>query len=268
MNKLAEIGAALIGGAVHHVEVIHGGDLSEIQRIVIADGREAIVKSGPAPKTEATMLHAIAASGAPAPAVLAVSDEALVIELLPTGGSVSRAWASLGLVLARLHSTSGARYGWPTDYAFGPVAIVNGWTEDWPYFWAERRLLVHLPHLPSALARRVEALGADLSNRLPARPIPALLHGDLWGGNILVAGDLVSGLIDPACYHGHTEVDLAMLGLFDQPDAAFYEAYGSLEPGHDERTAIYRLWPALVHLRLFGAGYRPMVERLLQATGA
>jgi hypothetical protein len=50
-------------------------------------------------------------------------------------------------------------------------------------------------------------------------------------------------------------------------DAAFYEAYGLLEPGHDERTAIYRLWPALVHLRLFGAGYRPMVERLLQATG-
>jgi fructosamine-3-kinase len=117
------------------------------------------------------------------------------------------------------------------------------------------------------LARRVEALATDLPNRLPARPTPALLHGDLWGGNMLVTGDRVCGLIDPACYHGHTEVDLAMLGLFDQPDAAFYEAYGLLEPGHDERTAIYRLWPALVHLRLFGVGYRPMVERLLQATG-
>ena len=67
------------------------------------------------------MLRAIAASGAPAPAVLAVSDEALVIELIPTGGSLSRAWASLGLVLARLHATSGARHGWPTDYAFGHV---------------------------------------------------------------------------------------------------------------------------------------------------
>src|SRR4029077_6899194 len=54
-----------------------------------------------------------------------------------------------------------------------------------------------------------------------------------------------------------------MLGLFDQPVAAFYDAYGLLEPGHDERTAIYRLWPALVHMRLFGAGYRAMVERLL-----
>jgi fructosamine-3-kinase len=266
MNKLAEIGAALIGGALHHAEAVHGGDLSEIQWIALADGRKAIVKNGPSPTTEAAMLRALAAGGAPAPAVLAASDEALVIELLPTGGSLSKAWASLGLVLARLHATSGARYGWPREYAFGPVAIANGWAEDWPRFWAERRLLVHLAHLPSALARRVEMLAADLPNRLPARPTPALLHGDLWSGNILVAGDRVSGLIDPACYHGHTEVDLAMLGLFDQPDAAFYEAYRSLEPGHDNRTAIYRLWPALVHLRLFGASYRPMVERLLQAT--
>ena len=67
MNKLAEIGAALIGGALRHVEAIHGGDLSAILRIELSDGREAIVKNGPAPKTEAAMLRAIAASGAPAP---------------------------------------------------------------------------------------------------------------------------------------------------------------------------------------------------------
>ena len=89
MNKLAEIGAALIGGAFHHGEAIHGGDLSEIQWIVLADGREAIVKNGPAPITEAAMLRAIAASGAPAPAVLAASEEALVIKLLPAGASLS-----------------------------------------------------------------------------------------------------------------------------------------------------------------------------------
>ena len=70
MNKLAEIGAALIGGALRHVEAIHGGDLSAILRIELSDGREAIVKNGPAPKTEAAMLRAIAASGAPAPAVI------------------------------------------------------------------------------------------------------------------------------------------------------------------------------------------------------
>ena len=53
MNKLAEIGAALIGGALRHVEAIHGGDLSAILKIELSDGREAIVKNGPAPKTEA-----------------------------------------------------------------------------------------------------------------------------------------------------------------------------------------------------------------------
>jgi hypothetical protein len=70
MNKLAEIGAALIGGVYHNVEAIHGGDLSAIVRIELSDGRKAIVKNGPAPKTEAAMLRAIAASGAPAPAVV------------------------------------------------------------------------------------------------------------------------------------------------------------------------------------------------------
>ena len=59
MNKLAEIGAALIGGALHHAEAIHGGDLSAILKIELSDGREAIVKNGPAPKIEAAMLRAI-----------------------------------------------------------------------------------------------------------------------------------------------------------------------------------------------------------------
>ncbi len=59
-----------------------------------------------------------------------------------------------------------------------------------------------------------------------------------------------------------------MLMMFDHPGETFFSAYGQLEPGHKERLAIYRLWPALVHLRLFGSGYRPLVERLLTELGA
>ncbi|PNG25770.1 fructosamine kinase family protein [Methylocella silvestris] len=267
MNEFAERGAALLGGVLRHAERVSGGDLSQILRVTLEDGRQAIVKIGPHPETEAAMLRAIAASGAPAPAVLALSGELLVLELLTAGEALGAAWASLGVALATLHAAPGARYGWPEDYAFGPVAIENGWSDDWPRFWSERRLLTHCSRLPATLARRVEALAAALPDRLPAQPRPALLHGDLWSGNILAAGGKVSGLIDPACYHGHVEVDLAMLSLFDQPDAHFFDAYGRLEPGHEERRPIYMLWPALVHLRLFGAAYRPMVERLLQASG-
>jgi len=267
MSSLVEAGAALVGGVLIRSEALSGGSLSQIVRITLADGREAIIKNGPSPATEAAMLKAIAATGAPAPAVLAVSDKVLVLELLPENGSLHDAWASLGTALSTLHRASSQCYGWAEDYAFASVAIPNGWMDGWPRFWAERRLLTHLVHLPPALARRVEALAADLANRLPAHPRPVLLHGDMWGGNVLVAGNQVSGLIDPACYYGHSEVDLGMVTLFDHPGPAFYDAYGALEPGHEERLNIYRLWPALVHLRLFGSGYRGMVERFLSDAG-
>lgn len=268
MKSLAEAGAALLGGELSGAHSLGGGCLSEIVHIQLADGREAVVKNGPAPQTEAAMLKAIAASGAPAPAVLAVSGEALVLEMVPAGGPLSAAWADLGTVAARLHSAKGHSYGWPEDYAFGPAVIANARAESWPLFWAERRLLPHCVNAAPALARRVEALAADLPNRLPAHPPPALLHGDLWGGNILAANGKVSALIDPACYYGHAEVDIAMLELFDTPPPLFYEAYGGLEPGHRERLPIYRLWPALVHLRLFGDSYKPLVFRLLAAASA
>lgn len=267
MTALADRGAALLGGTLRHVETLAGGSLSRLVRIVLADGREAIVKSGPNPTIEAAMLNAIRAAGAPVPEVFAADDEVLVIEILPQSGGVGMAWADLGKILAQVHAARGQRYGWAKDYAFGPIAIVNGWSDDWPVFWAQNRLLVNAKYVGTGLARRLERLCRDLVNRLPARPTPSLLHGDLWGGNVLVSGDRVSGLIDPACYHGHGEVDIAMLMMFDHPSAAFFTAYGTLEAGHKERLDIYRLWPALVHLRLFGSGYRPLVERLLSDLG-
>ncbi|WP_236960456.1 fructosamine kinase family protein [Methylobacterium durans] len=267
MTGLAEVGAALLGGRLVRTRPMGGGDLSSLVGIVLADGREAVVKDGPDPLAEAAMLRAIRASGAPAPAVFAADARALVMERLPAQGARG-ADADLGRAVARLHAATGARYGWDRDYAFGPVAIRNGWSTNWAAFFAERRLACHLPHLEPSLARRVEALAAALPGRLPANPRPALLHGDLWGGNVLLDGPRVSGLIDPACYHGHAEVDLAMLSLFGQPGSSFREAYGPAEPGFAERVPIYQLWPALVHLRLFGAGYRGLVETLLTAAGA
>jgi fructosamine-3-kinase len=267
MSGLAEQAAKLLNGVLVRSEPVAGGDLSPTCRIWLRDGRTAIVKGGTAPRTEADMLASLAEVGAPTPAVLAVSDSALVLEALPNDGGMGPAWADLGTVLRRVHAEHGAGYGWDTDYAFGDVAIENSWHDDWPGFWAARRLRVNVPFLPSGLARRVEILAADLPNRLPARPRPSLLHGDLWGGNVLAAGARITGLIDPACYYGDGEVDIAMLGLFDRPSPAFFAAYGGLAPGSEQRLAIYRLWPALVHVRLFGSGYHSMADSLLRDVG-
>ncbi|MBT3070876.1 fructosamine kinase family protein [Rhodomicrobium sp. Az07] len=267
MSTLGEAGAALLGGTLAAEAALGGGSLSEIVRIRLGDGREAVVKGGGLPEIEARMLRAMAAAGAPAPAVLAVGDGVLVIEALDAGGSMSRAWPQIGVALATLHAAKGKCCGWDDDYAFARVAIENRWMQNWPAFWAERRLLVNVPHVGADLAHRLQALAQSLPNRLPELAAPSLLHGDLWGGNLLVSRGGAVSFIDPACYYGHGEVDIAMLNMFDTPPRAFYDAYGPLEPGFDERQPIYRLWPALVHLRLFGSGYRGMVERLLAAAG-
>lgn len=188
----------------------------------------------------------------------------MVLADLGEDAPLSRAgWDDLGAALKRLHAVEGSQYCWTEDHAFGAVEVPNAPADDWTAFWAERRLCQGLDEIPATLARRVEALAADLPNRLPLRPPPALLHGDLWVGNLVAPGGRFRGFIDPACYFGHCEVDLTMLELFAEVPAAFWEAYGAPDAGYEERRPIYTIWPALVHLRLFGGGYRGLVERCL-----
>lgn len=261
-TSLADRAAALLGTGVSGAAALSGGDLSAVHRLRLVDGGSAIAKQGPLVSQEAEMLAAIAASGAPAPAVLGVTEDLLLIEEMPNDGRLAASWDSLATTLHTLHAATGRGYGWHADYAFGRVAILNGASADWPSFWAERRLRCHLPHVPATLARRLERLADRLPGLLPAHPAPALLHGDLWGGNVLVAGGHVTALIDPACYHGDREVDAAMLTLFDAPPARFFDAL-ALAPGWQARQPIYRLWPLLVHLRLFGSSYAEPVETAL-----
>ncbi|WP_223877719.1 fructosamine kinase family protein [Histidinibacterium aquaticum] len=253
----------VLGEEVAASDRLHGGDLSEVRRLTLDSGRSVIAKT--AGEAEAEMLRALRDAGAPAPEVLGVEGDLLILEDLGQDEGPASAWSDLGAVLARLHSTRADIKGWHRDHAFGPVAILNSSCPTWPAFWAERRLLPQVAHLPPELARRLEALCGTLAERLPDRP-PVLLHGDLWTGNVMARSGHVTGLIDPACYHGDPEVDLAMLDLFGRPSVKFWSAYGTPE-GYAGRRPIYQLWPAMVHYRLFGPGYLGLVDSLLDETG-
>ncbi|MBO0905278.1 fructosamine kinase family protein [Jiella sonneratiae] len=267
MTDLAGRAAELVAGKVAEARHFAGGSLSSVELVRLTDGREMLVKSGPSPEAEARMLGALRKAGVPAPQVFASGAEVLAIGRLPDDGGLAAAWGDLGRVLRRLHGTKGESYGWPDDYAFGRLPIVNRSSDDWPAFYAEHRLLAAARGTGADVERRVDALCGRLAEILPRRPSPALLHGDLWSGNVLTSGGRVSGLIDPACYFGDGEIDIAMLSLFARPSRAFFEAYGALPDGHRERAPVYALWPALVHLNLFGAGYRGMVEGFLRVAG-
>ncbi len=258
--------SALLGQPVFNIMALHGGDISAVHLLTLENGDTLVAKQGPLVAQEARMLGAIAAIGAAAPQVIACDGDLLLMERVEDGGRLSSGWNDLVDQMAILRSAHGESYGWGEDYAFGKVAMINTRHTSWPAFWAENRLMCHVHDLPRDIARRVETLAARLPDMLPERPAPSLLHGDLWGGNVLVAPAGSCTLIDPACFHGDREVDVAALTLFNNPPDSFFDAL-DMEPGWRERQPIYCLWPWLLHLRLFGSSYRAPVENALALSG-
>ena len=260
--------AEITGVPDERMERLTGGDLSGAMLVVFPDGRKLVAKGG-VPATEAAMLRALAEAGAPTPQVEGEHEDVLLLQYVENDGLFSaRAWADLGRTLRTLHRQQGELYGWPVDFAAGTVEISNRQGRDWRDFWAEERLLAPAAMLDRPWRERVARAAEIAREVLPATPAPSLLHGDMWSGNVLVRDGAVAALVDPICYYGHAEADLAMLTLFEGPPADFWDAYGPLEEGVDQRRPIYELFHALVHMRLYGAGYSNMLDRLLSTIGA
>jgi fructosamine-3-kinase len=149
---------------------------------------------------------------------------------------------------------------------------------SWVEFFAERRL-VHLANeahragmLDRDMRTRVERFARDRLALLIREPAhPSLLHGDAWGGNILVRGGRVAAFIDPAVYHGHAEAELAFGTLFGTFTEHFFGAYRErrmiAEGFFDVRRDVYNLYPLLVHARLFGGGYVAQIDATLRRFG-
>lgn len=269
MTALAARVAAITRAEERNLERLAGGDLAEVLLLRRPDGHCTVAKSSPSVGAEATMLRAIGEAGVSVPAVEGEHESVLLLEYVENDGLFSpNAWADIGAKVRALHERRGERYGWPSDYALGTVTLHNRFSTDWPSFWGEQRLVATASVLDRPWRQRVERLVGRLPDLLPASPTPALLHGDLWPGNILVRDGRLAALIDPACCFGHAEADLAMLKLFGATSDAFWQAYGALEPGWEQRLPVYQLLPLLLHLRLFGRSYASATQRILDSLGA
>lgn len=269
MTQFRQRVAELTGVSEDRLERLAGGDLSEVLRVPGREGRDLVAKGGAAVVAEAQMLRSLAAARLPVPSVEAEFGDVLLLEHVPNDEAFSpRAWSDIGRHVRAMHGNEAEQYGWASDYALGSVLLDNEQMRDWPIFWSEKRLRAPAQLLDLPWRKRIDALAARMREVLPATPSAALLHGDLWSGNILVKDGKLAALIDPACYHGDREVDLAMLCLFGAPDEAFWDAYGPLDPDWAERRSIYQLFPAIVHMRLFGDAYASLLDRLLSASGS
>jgi fructosamine-3-kinase len=246
---------------------LKGGFICSTTRDRLADGREVVVKRCPYPaEVEADGLRALAAAGAPVPAVLGFANHVLVLEHV--GGSPD--WSALGRAIARLHRTTGSRFGWHRDYFQGMTVQHNGWSDDWPSFYVERRLRVHLtdPKVPESLRRRIEwACDGPLPALLRPRPSASLTHGDLWAANVVEG----RWLVDPAVSFADRELELAYMQLSNSmpPEllAAYVEAWPP-DPSYEQRRPALQLHKFLNNIRHFGPDrYVPRIEAVLDTYG-
>ncbi len=269
------------GRTVTRVVPVGGGCINHGARVELA-GRAVFAKwrAGTPPgffAAEADGLRRLAATDTVrVPEVLDVSDDGAVGSLVMTwvrdGRDRRSAMEDAGRRLARLHGLRGRSPGLDRDNVVGALAQQNTPPSDgqWLTFFRRRRLGALAHALPGGLRRRLEGLPLEAWLGEPEGGC-ALLHGDLWGGNVVIGDGGEGWLVDPAVYAGHPEVDLAMTRLFGGFDERFYAAYqevaGPFGPGLDARLDLLNLYPLLVHVHLFGGGYVSQVEAVVSRYG-
>ena len=137
------------------------------------------------------------------------------------------------------------------------------------YMAREALVAGRLPHPTFA---RLENIAARLDTWIGDDATPSLIHGDMWGGNVLVKAGRITAFIDPAIYYADAEIELAFSTLFSTFGDAFFARYIELRPLRpgffEHRRDLYNLYPLLVHVRLFGAAYVSQVEATLTRLGA
>jgi protein-ribulosamine 3-kinase len=266
---------------------VHGGDIHAAWRVEADDGRLVFVKTNERPlpaifDKEARGLDALRAACEAdggllrVPRALGSGEHFLALEWIDErGAGHGDPGRRLGEGLAALHRHGSDSYGWHEDNWIGSLPQPN---DRMPAqrgcgaFYAARRLQAQSEQgagrLGSSLRGRIDRFCARIDDFLPLPDErPALLHGDLWGGNWTVGVGGVPWIYDPAVHHGCREAELAFTRLFGGFPRSFYAAYEAsfpLSPGFAGRVDLWNLYPLLVHANLFGGGYAGQVDSILR----
>ncbi len=261
-----------LGAQVLGAVPVHGGDVARSYRLDVGDQRVVFAKTHADPPPEFFVTEAVGlrwlrdAQAVAVPEVLAVSDDPpfLVLEWIEVGGRAAGTEAALGRELAALHRAGAPSFGREDRRTTGSRGLPNDPADTWAEFFASRRLLPladlaeRSGSLPTSAISGLRRVAERLASLVGPEEPPARLHGDLWGGNRLVDVEGRNWLIDPACFGGHREFDLAMMRLFGGFGPEAYDAYADAFPladGWEERTALHQIAPLVVHAIKFGGGY-------------
>jgi fructosamine-3-kinase len=169
-----------------------------------------------------------------------------------------------------MHRRTGDRFGWHRDNFQGMTRQHNGWSDDWPSFYVERRLRVHLadPRVPAPLRRRLERVcDGPLPALLVPRPPASLTHGDLWAANVVEGRWLVDSAVsfaDRSWSSRTCSCPAACHQNCSRPTTTSWPP----DPSYEQRRPALQLHKFLNDVRHFGPDrYVPRIEAVLDGDG-
>uniref|UniRef100_A0A670XV60 protein-ribulosamine 3-kinase n=1 Tax=Pseudonaja textilis TaxID=8673 RepID=A0A670XV60_PSETE len=171
-----------------------------------------------------------------------------------------------GEKLSKKEQTIGVGQTEPNYHHFSTSIIlqVNEWQNDWPTFFIRHRLQAQMDLIERDYGdRKARELWEQLKPKIPEmfhdlEVIPALVHGDLWSGNV-AEDDYGPIIFDPCCFYGHSEFELAIAMMFGGFSSSFFSAYHSKipkAPGFEKRNSLYKLFNYINHWNHFGTEFQ------------
>ncbi len=267
---------------IESVKSISGGDINDAYCLFTNQGKFFIKcnNSNKYPNmfyAEASGLELLAKQDViDLPNVIAVEefneDSFLILQFIDSAPKIDGYSTIFGQELASLHRKTHTSYGLDFDNYMGSLYQKNSFSNNWFDFFISNRLEVQyqLARNNGYFSHKYSLHFDNLYKQLPSiipDEVPALIHGDLWGGNYIVTKKGTPCLIDPAAYYGHRESDIAMTKLFGGFEQEFYDSYNDyfpLEKNWKQRIDILNLYPLLIHVNIFGRSYEQQVSDIIK----
>jgi|GEM_PF-1676918 len=206
------------------------------------------------------------------PEVLAVGKNFIATKYINGFSAKESVAYDLGIQLAKLHKNKAEFFGTSWPLFIGSIELPQLIVYSWQDYQEKIRLYPLFKTISSQklLGKKELDLFNTLLENLAKIPHPAkaaLVHGDLWGGNIIWTNSNAY-LIDPSAHYGDPMCDIAMMQIFC-PNFIdlILKGYVEIAGPFDEFKAdieLNKTFYLAVHLILFGSSYEASLMRSIK----